>query len=92
MLKVKEPGEATNFVVGAANMIKWSFRGELGQNVAIRLQRAGWVNARMTLSEATPVGANGSGSFKWNTPADLPPGGEIHDYRHGGKRDWRYVG
>ena len=75
-LKVREPGEATNFVVGAVNAIKWSFRGALGQNVAIRLQRVGWVNARMTLVEATALGANGSGSFKWNTPADLPPGGK----------------
>ena len=75
-LKVREPGAATNFVVGAANVIKWSFRGELGQNVAIRLQRVGWVNARMTLVEATPLGPSGSGSFKWNTPADLPPGGK----------------
>ena len=75
-LKVREPGEAANFTVGAANTIKWSYRGELGQNVEIRLQRVGWVNARMTLSEAAPLGAKGSGSFKWNTPADLPPGGK----------------
>ena len=75
-LRVAEPGEAAEWKLGTANTIKWSFRGELGQNVAIRLQRMGWVNAQMTLSEATPLGANRSGSFKWDLPADLPPGGK----------------
>lgn len=75
-LRVTEPGESTEWILGTANTIKWSFRGELGQNVTIRLQRAGWVNARMTLSEAAPLGAGKSGSFKWDIPADLPPGGK----------------
>jgi len=75
-LRVSEPGEAAEWKLGAANTIKWSFRGELGQNVAIRLQRIGWVNAQMTISEATPLGINRSGSFKWELPADLPPGGK----------------
>ena len=75
-LRVAEPGEATEWKLGAENTIKWSFRGELGANVAIRLQRVGWVNARMTLTEAAPLGVNRSGSFKWNIPADLPPGGK----------------
>ena len=35
-LRVAEPGEATEWKLGAENTIKWSFRGELGANVAIR--------------------------------------------------------
>ena len=73
-LKVTEPGTSTEWTIGAENTVKWSFRGELGQTVLVRLQRVGWVNAQKTLAEAAPIGANRSGSFKWKTPADLPPG------------------
>ena len=75
-LRTTDPGEGTEWKIGEANTIKWSFRGELGQNVAIRLQRVGWVNARLMLAEAAPIGTGRSGSFKWNTLADLPPGGK----------------
>lgn len=74
-LKIGDPGAETEWAVGASNTVKWSFRGELGQAVNIRLQRSGWVNAQAVLSESTPIGANRSGSFKWTTPPDLPPGG-----------------
>lgn len=74
-LRVGEPGESTEWILGTANTIKWSFRGELGPNVAIRLQRVGWVNAQMILSDGAPLGANRSGAYKWNIPADLSPGG-----------------
>jgi hypothetical protein len=75
-LRVAEPGESTEWTVGAPSNIKWSFRGELGQNVAIRLQRMGWVNAQATVVEATPLGTGKSGTYKWNIPVDLPPGGK----------------
>ena len=74
-LKVTEPGESTEWTLGAVNTVKWSFRGELGKLVSVRLQRQGWVLARQTLAEGTALGNERSGSFKWNTPADLPPGG-----------------
>jgi len=74
-LRVTDPGESTEWSPGTANTIKWSFRGELGQSAAIRLQRVGWVNAQMTLSEAAPLGTGKSGSYKWNVPAEMPPGG-----------------
>ena len=73
-LRVTDPGKAAEWLVGATNNLKWSFSGELGPSVTIRLQRNGWVNARIILFEAAPIGANRSGSFKWKTPADLPPG------------------
>lgn len=75
-LRVTEPGESTEWVLGTTNNIKWSFRGELGGTAAIRLQRVGWVNAQMTLSESTPLGTNRSGVYKWTIPSDLPPGGK----------------
>ncbi len=73
-LKVTEPGEAAEWSLGVVNTVKWSFRGELGKLVSVRLQRQGWVLARQTLTEGTALGNERSGSFKWNTPADLPPG------------------
>ena len=74
-LKVTEPGESTEWTLGAVNTVKWSFRGELGKLVSIRLQRQGWVLARQTLTEGTALGNERSGTFKWTTPAELPPGG-----------------
>ena len=74
-LKVTEPGESTEWTLGAVNTVKWSFRGELGKLVSVRLQRQGWVLARQTLAEGTALGNERSGTFKWTTPADLPPGG-----------------
>ena len=75
-LKVKEPGAGAEWTLGATSSVQWSFRGELGQTVLIRLQRVGWINAQRTLSEAAPIGAGRSGSFKWLIPADLPAGDE----------------
>jgi hypothetical protein len=75
MMRQASPGPIAA-PLGSANAIKWSFRGELGSTVAIRLQRMGWVNAQTVLSEAVPIGTNRSGVFKWNIPADLPPGGK----------------
>lgn len=75
-LHVTDPGETSEWKLGTANTIKWSFRGELGTTVDIRLQRLGWVNAQMTLSESAPLGTNQSGAYKWNIPADLSPGGK----------------
>ena len=74
-LKVTEPGESAEWTLGAVNTVKWSFRGELGKLVSIRLQRQGWVLARQTLTEGTALGNERSGTFKWTTPAELPPGG-----------------
>lgn len=74
-LKVTEPGESTEWTLGAVNTVKWSFRGELGKLVSVRLQRQGWVLARQTLAEGTALGNERSGTFKWTTPAELPPGG-----------------
>jgi len=74
-LKVGDPGTGAELTIGSVNTVKWSFRGDLGQTVMIRLQRLGWVNAQMTLAEAAPIGANRSGTYKWQIPADLPPGG-----------------
>jgi hypothetical protein len=74
-LRVTEPGEAAEWTLGAVNTVKWSLRGELGKTVTIRLQRQGWVLARLTLAEAAPLGTDRSGSYKWNTPPELPPGG-----------------
>lgn len=75
-LRVTEPGASSEWIVGSSSAVKWSFRGNLGQSVSIRLQRIGWVNARLVLAETAPIGANRSGSFKWNIPADLPPGAD----------------
>jgi len=75
-LRVAEPGDSTEWVLGTTNTIKWSFRGDLGEKASIRLQRIGWVNAQLMLAEVAPLGTNKSGAYKWNVPADLPPGGK----------------
>ena len=74
-LKLNEPGAAAEWKIGADNTVKWSYRGELGATVQITLQRVGWQNARLTIAEAAPIGAERSGSFKWTVPDSLPPGG-----------------
>ena len=74
-LRVTEPGETTEWTLGTVNTVKWSLRGEMGRTATIRLQRQGWVLARLTLAEAAPLGTDRSGSYKWNTPPELPPGG-----------------
>lgn len=73
-LRVIDPGATTQWTVGAGESLKWSFRGEMGPTVAVSLQRVGWINARMILVEAAPMGQKQAGSFKWMIPGDLPPG------------------
>lgn len=73
-LKLNEPGTAAEWTIGANNTVKWSYRGELGATVQITLQRVGWLNARMTVVEAAPIGPEKSGSYKWMVPDSLPPG------------------
>lgn len=73
-LTLNEPGAAAEWNIGANNTVKWSYRGELGATVQITLQRVGWLNARMTVVEAAPIGPEKSGSYKWTVPDTLPPG------------------
>lgn len=73
-LRVTDPGGSSEWAVGSANTIKWSLKGEWTGAVTISLQRVGWVNARMTITEAAPIGTGKTGSFKWPVPADLPIG------------------
>lgn len=75
-LRMAEPGGGAEWTIGSEQLIRWSFKGELGKTVEIRLQRAGWVHAQMTLADAAPIGTGRSGSFKWKIPADLPPAGD----------------
>ena len=75
-LKVTDPGTGAEWPIDAVSTVKWAFRGDPGQTVAIRLVRVGWVNAQMIIAESAPVGANRAGSFKWKIPADLPPGAD----------------
>lgn len=75
-LRVTEPAGGAEWRIGEEQTIKWSFRGELGKSVEIRLQRAGWVHAQMTLVDAAAIGAGRSGSYKWKVPTDLPPAGD----------------
>lgn len=72
-LRVTEPASNAEWAIGTEQTIKWSYRGELGKTVEIRLQRAGWVHAQMTLIEAAAIGSGRSGSFKWKAPSELPP-------------------
>lgn len=74
-LKLNEPGTAAEWTIGVNNTVKWSYRGELGATIKITLQRVGWLNARLTIAEAAPIGPERSGSFKWTVPDSLPPGG-----------------
>ena len=72
-LRLTDPAGGSEWNIDSEQTLKWSFRGEFGKTVEIRLQRAGWVHAQMTLAEAAPIGSGRSGSFKWKIPADLPP-------------------
>jgi hypothetical protein len=74
-LRVNDPGVSSEWAVGSTNNVKWALKGgEWTGTVAISLQRAGWVNARMVLAESVPIGTGRTGSFKWIVPIDLPPG------------------
>lgn len=75
-LRMNDPAGGSEWGIGSEQTIKWSYRGEFSKSVEIRLQRAGWVHAQMTLADAVPIGTGRSGSFKWKVPADLPPSGD----------------
>ena len=75
-LRMNDPAGGSEWGSGSEQTIKWSYRGEFSKTVEIRLQRAGWVHAQMTLADAAPIGTGRSGSFKWKIPADLPPAGD----------------
>lgn len=74
-LRVNDPGASSEWAVGSTNNVKWTLKGgEWTGTVAISVQRVGWVNARMVLADAVPIGTGRVGSFKWLVPLDLPPG------------------
>ncbi len=48
--------------------IKWKYSGTLGTKVKIELIKGSAVNR--TISNSAPIGANGSGSYKWKVPSN----------------------
>lgn len=50
--------------------IKWKYSGRVGLKVKIELSQGRDVIWSRTISSSAPMGANGSGSFKWKVPSD----------------------
>lgn len=70
-LTVTSPNGGENWEAGTQHAIQWSYTGDPGAAVKIRLLQAG--KAVKTIAASAPVGASGSGSFTWKIPAGLLP-------------------
>ncbi len=70
-LTVVSPNGGENWEAGTQHAIQWSYTGDPGAAVKIRLLQAGKVVK--TIAASTPIGASGSGSFTWKVPAGLAP-------------------
>ncbi len=62
---------------GTAQTISWTYTGNPGTAVKIELLKAD-VFAR-TITDTTPIGSSGSGTYNWNIPLDVTP--SVLDYK-----------
>jgi hypothetical protein len=76
-LTVTYPNAAgTVWTRGSIQFITWSYTGNPGPNVRVELWNttaAGVLTTRRTTIKAsTPIGASGTGSFRWKVPSGVP--------------------
>jgi C1A family cysteine protease len=71
-IKVRRPNGGKTYVAGAKQTIQWTYRGDPGESVNIRLLRGNRLFRK--IADKVAVGANGAGSFVWTIPAGLPAG------------------
>jgi YD repeat-containing protein len=55
----------------SAHTIAWTYKGDPGSSVAIELMKGGLLQS--TLTNSTPIGSSGSGSYSWSIPAAQTP-------------------
>jgi hypothetical protein len=71
-ITVTSPNGGENWQAGTTQTITWTYTGDPGPFLKIKLLKNGI--AVKTISSSTPIGVNGSGSFNWDIPADQAKG------------------
>jgi hypothetical protein len=71
-LTVEAPDGGEEWLRGSARTITWRYTGFLVTAVRIELLRG--TEVALVITPATPVGAEGSGSYAWTIPPKLKPG------------------
>jgi photosystem II stability/assembly factor-like uncharacterized protein len=75
-ITVTSPNGNETWLQGDTKTISWTYAGDPGPSVKIRLFKSGL--PVITVNAAAPIGSNGNGSFDWTVPYILTPG---VDYR-----------
>ncbi|MHC1725922.1 MAG: Ser-Thr-rich GPI-anchored membrane family protein [Syntrophobacteraceae bacterium] len=71
-ISVSYPYSGDSWAAGSVHSLKWSYDGNPGPRVKIELLKGGVVNT--TISESTPIGIDGSGSYEWLIKTGQAPG------------------
>jgi hypothetical protein len=72
-ITVISPNGGETWTTGSQQTIQWTYKGNPGGSVKIKLLRKGLVVK--TITPNAPIGSNGNGSFVWDIPFDLAVGG-----------------
>ena len=75
-IAIISPNGGETWYAGTKQTIQWTYTGDAGTKVKIKLLKAGKV--AKTLTPATSIGADGKGFFGWSIPLHQTPG---YDYR-----------
>lgn len=73
-ITVTSPNGGESWTRGTQQLIQWTYKGNPGEYVKIKLLRRG-VTVR-TITPSSPIGGKGNGSFAWDIPLDLAIGGK----------------
>ena len=68
---VSAPDGGSPWQAGTTQMIQWSYTGNPGSTVSIKLYKAGVLNS--TIVSSTSTGSGGIGSYSWAIPESLTP-------------------
>jgi len=75
-ITVTSPNGGEDWPGGSTQTIRWTYHGLPGSHVKIDLLKGPTILTNITAS--TPIGSEGTGSFSWQVPSDIPPDS---DYR-----------
>jgi YD repeat-containing protein len=71
-LTVTSPNGGQRWKAGSTYVIRWSYKGNPGPRVTVRLLKAG--GSAKTISSSALTGKNGKGSLAWRIPRTTTPG------------------
>lgn len=71
-ITVVSPNGGESVQAGSTLLIRWNYGGNPGSAVKLHLYKGS--NLARTITNSTPVGANGQGSYSWDIPIDLVAG------------------